>query len=202
MRPRSVSFEKWNDPFMIDIQQRSANFCVGPFALRQCHILRIRINSQRWVKTPLIIHTGPRTPKTREWRKKCWFAPRSDRDEWPERVQLFLLRKTTLDSLPLQAKTAERKKRQTICLPIFLAVSESAKGLLRMQDSVSIPFLCFVLRATRGSRKIRAGRYRTERSGGGEENPVVIRLKRSPILRPRRSRWAFSCVLVCRPKTM
>lgn len=61
---------------------------------------------------------------------------------------------------------------------------------------------CFVLRATRGSRKIRAGRYSMERSGGGEENPVVIRLKRSPILRPGRSRWAFSCVLVCRPKTM
>lgn len=105
--------KKWNDPLMIDIQQRWPIFHC-PFFF-QCHFSLLRhsrnrfsrrINSRRWVKATLII----RAAIHQKW--KCWFAMRGD--EWPERVQLFLFRFLSC------YRNKKRKKRQTICSPIFL----------------------------------------------------------------------------------
>lgn len=75
-----VSLKKWNDPLMIDIQQRLAcSFFHCPFFFGQCHIFVVfcsshRINSQRWVKISLIIHTA-----YTNWKWK-WFAEMNGRD--------------------------------------------------------------------------------------------------------------------------
>lgn len=191
LEPFSTTSRKWNDPFMIDIQQRSGQFllCFASVTFSASH--QSSKMSENNINHPYVHRKTRRNTKKKEKLIRTERASEMN----GQNVSSFAYCQAT--QLPLQAKQRnERNAKQFVCQFFLLSRGRPCS----YAGQCFHPF--FQLSSeptTRGSRKIQ--RYR--RSGREEANPVVIRLKRSPILRLASvCRWAFSCVFVCRPKTI
>lgn len=143
LEPFSTTSRKWNDPFMIDIQQRSGQFllCFASVTFSASH--QSSKMSENNINHPYVHR------KTREGtrkKKRSWFAP-SEPARWMARTCPALLIARRL-SYRCKRNSATKETPNNLFANFSCCLEE---GLVRMQGSVSILFFNCLKNQRRGA---------------------------------------------------